>query len=180
MPAFLLPALAIAAAPAPGAQARPPVNRPVARLDLDRYMGLWHEIAHLPKFFQRKCDTDITAEYSRTGDGSIKVVNACRKEDGVLDAAGGQARTTDGAQGALEVSFLPDWLSWLPFAWADYWVLDVDPDYRWAVVGGPGRNALWILSREPRMDRELFDRLKSDARARGYPVDELEVVAPVH
>jgi apolipoprotein D and lipocalin family protein len=179
MSATLLLALAMAAAPTPGAQVPPPANRPVARLDLQRYMGTWHEIAHLPQFFQRKCDTDITAEYSRNADGTIKVVNACRTKEGVLDAAGGQARTTDGAQGALEVRFAPAWLSWLPFVWADYWVVDVDPEYRWAVVGGPGRDALWILSREPRMSRELFDRLKSDARARGYPVDKLKVMAPV-
>ncbi|GAB3732252.1 lipocalin family protein [Luteimonas pelagia] len=179
MPPSLLLVLAMAAAPSPAPATAAPVNRPVEQLDLQRYLGTWHEIAHLPQFFQRKCASDITAEYSRNADGSLKVVNACRTKEGVLDAASGQARTTGGPQGALEVRFAPAWLSWLPFVWADYWVLDVDPEYRWAVVGGPGRDALWILSREPRMSRALFERLKADARARGYPVEKLELMAPV-
>ena len=78
-----------------------------------------------------------------------------------------------GKPGALEVRFGPEWLSWIPAVWADYWVVDLDPDYRWAVVGGPDRDAMWILSRTPALDKATFDDIRNRAKRRGYPVAEL-------
>lgn len=161
------------------AQDRGIANAPVPALDLGRYAGKWHEIAHLPMFFQRQCVGDITAEYTPLEDDSIEVRNGCRTKDGSRDEAVGVARPVEGSPGALEVRFAPRWLSWFPGVWADYWVVDLDPDYRWAVVGSPGRKYLWILSREPRMDKALFERLVGDADARGYAVDDLVVAADV-
>lgn len=173
---FLLAALVAGAA---YAQSGTALNAPVPALDLDRYAGTWHEIAHLPMFFQRQCVGDITATYGRRADGDIDVLNSCRTREGVRDAASGVARPVAGTPGALEVSFVPRWLSWVPGVWADYWVIALDPDYRWAMVGGPDREYLWILSREPSMERALYDRLVADARARGYPVDDLILAGDV-
>ncbi|HEY0504182.1 MAG TPA: lipocalin family protein [Lysobacter sp.] len=154
-------------------------NAPVPELDLARYGGQWHEIAHLPMSFQRHCVGDITATYTANADGTIAVRNACRTAEGATEVSDGIARTVEGTPGALEVRFAPEWLSWLPWVWADYWVIDLDPDYRWAVVGGPDREHLWILSRTPEMNRALFQRLKARAAARGYRLRELKVVAPL-
>jgi apolipoprotein D and lipocalin family protein len=79
----------------------------------------------------------------------------------------------------LEVRFAPNWLSWLPFVWADYWVIDLDPGYTWAVVGEPDRDYLWILSREPAMDRVLFEQIKARAIAMGYDLGPLIMAAPL-
>lgn len=167
--AVLVSAAAIASSP----------NAPVAELDLQRYAGQWHEIAHLPMFFQRKCASDITATYTPRPDGTIEVRNACRKRDGSQQVSEGIARSIAERPGQLEVRFAPRWLSWAPGVWADYWVIALDPDYRWAVVGGPSRKYLWILSREPRMPQAQFDTLRADAAARGYPVDRLVMAAPL-
>ena len=169
--------LLLAMAPAASAGA-PLTNEPVSRLDLPRYLGTWHEIAHLPLFFQRQCRDTITATYRARDDGTIEVHNACRTRDGSMDDADGIARLTD-RPGALQVRFAPAWLSWLPWVWADYWVVELDPEYRWAVVGSPSRKYLWVLSREPRMERRLFDELRRHAAERGYPVDKLVLAAPV-
>lgn len=163
----------------PMAHAQELANEPVKQLDLERYLGQWHEIAHLPMFFQRQCVDDITATYTGMPDGRIAVHNACRTQDGKTDAADGVARTTGKAAGALEVRFAPAWLSWLPWVWADYWVLDVDPDYRWAVVGSPSRDYLWVLAREPHMQRTQFEALRHRAAQRGYPVEKLVMAAPL-
>lgn len=154
-------------------------NRPVALIDLQRYVGQWHEIAHLPLYFQRHCVDQITATYRLTPDGNMTVHNACRTADGRMESADGVARTTDGPAGALKVRFAPGWLSWLPWVWADYWVIDLDPDYQWVVVGTPGRKYLWILSRSPGMDGQLFRHLRARAEQRGYPVDQLLITAPI-
>nr|WP_101927493.1 MULTISPECIES: lipocalin family protein [Luteimonas] len=154
-------------------------NRPVDTLELDRYVGTWHEIAHLPMFFQRKCVDEITATYTPRDDGRIEVRNACRTQDGSRNESTGVAKTVDGAPGQLKVRFAPAWLSWIPGVWADYWVIDLDPDYQWAVVGGPSRKYLWILSRTPTMERALYERLVGDAAGRGYPVSRLVQAAPI-
>lgn len=151
----------------------------VEALDITRYAGEWHEIARLPMFFQRKCKDAITAQYMLRDDGMIGVRNRCRTEDDDIDEVDGVARRDPEHPGRLEVRFAPDWLSWLPLTWADYWVIALDPDYQWAMVGEPGREYLWILSRTPDMRQSQFDALKAQATAMGYDLEPLIVSAPL-
>lgn len=174
-----LPVWSMATEAAAGTALPPPLpsgspNEPVAEVDLARYTGVWYEVARLPMFFQRNCVRDTTATYGPAADGRLTVTNRCVTADGGVIDVSGIARPTARA-GALEVSFLPRALSWLPIGWADYWIIDLDPEYRWAVVGGPSRNALWVLSREPAIDPALLDRLRQRAEARGYVLDTLIV-----
>jgi apolipoprotein D and lipocalin family protein len=156
-----------------------PNNRPVAALELRRYLGTWHEIAHLPIHVQRQCIDQVTATYTARKDGRIRVRNACRNEAGSIDGSMGLMRAVAGQSGRLQVCYVPTWLSWLPFVWADYWVIDLDPGYQWAVVGGPSRKYLWVLARGPTMNRSLFERIKADALERGYMADRLIMTAPL-
>ena len=153
-------------------------NRPVPSLDLHRYAGQWHEIARLPMYFERKCLDAVVATYTPNPDGTVHIHNTCRTSKGRMSVEG-VARMKDNQPAALEVRFVPAWLTWLPMAWADYWVIEVDADYQWAVIGSPGRKHLWILSRRPTMDRALFQTLKEHSRQRGYPVDRLMMIAPL-
>lgn len=154
-------------------------NRPVPVLDLAQYLGLWHEIAHLPLFFQRNCLDGITAIYTQNADGSVAILNACRTRQGGRASSSGIARRQAHQAGALRVTFLPKALRWLPFGWADYWVIDLDAAYQWAVVGSPSRKHLWILSRRPAMPRTVFDELVGRARQRGYAVERLILAAKI-
>ena len=157
---------------APGAATLP--NVPVGHVDLARYAGTWYEQARLPMYFQRKCVADTTAHYGLNADGTVSVVNRCRREDGGMQEAEGIARTVGGRTSTLEVRFAPAWLSWLPVVWGDYWVIALDePGYRWAMVGAPKADYLWILSRSPRLDPTVLERLLVQARAMGYPVDRV-------
>ena len=169
---LMLPLMLLVSTPA---LAQPPLQA-VPDLDLARYAGTWHEIARLPMYFERKCVRDITATYTPREDGTIAVSNACVKADGETMASDGVARLAGGNPAKLEVRFAPDWLSALPFVWADYWVIAVDADYRWAIVGEPGREYLWILSRDPALDAATFEGLKARARMLGYDLDKLIVV----
>ncbi|GAB2315468.1 lipocalin family protein [Stenotrophomonas maltophilia] len=171
----LLACLLLAALPVIAAE---PV-RAVDTLDIDRYAGQWHEIAHLPVSFQKQCVGEITANYGLRRDGRISVTNACRNGDGERVVAEGVARPVAGHPGQLQVRFVPDWLSWVPLVWADYWVLALDPDYQWALVGEPDRKYLWILSRLPEMDRARFEQLKAKAETMGYDLGPLRLMAPI-
>lgn len=141
-------------------------------LDLDRYLGLWYEIARFPNRFERGC-AGVTAEYARRPDGRISVVNTCHKgsPDGPMEVAEGVARVV--APGKLEVTFVP----WLPFARGDYWVLHVDPAYSVAVVGEPGGRTGWILARDPHLAPAKYDKAVSALRTMGYDTDQLQLVA---
>lgn len=151
----------------------------VETLDITRYAGEWYEIARLPMFFQRKCVDQIITQYTLRDDGLVGVRNSCRDKDGDSRVVDGVARHDADHPGRLQVRFAPDWLSWLPFTWADYWVIALDPEYQWAVIGEPGREYLWILSRTPDMSHARFDALKAEVVAMGYDLDALIVSAPL-
>ena len=100
---------------------------PISTLDVQRYLGRWHEIAKFPNRFQKKCASDTSAEYSLLPDARLQVINRCRLQSGDIDQAVGQARQVGGASSArLQVRFAPTWLSFLPWVWGDYWVVDLD------------------------------------------------------
>ncbi len=146
-----------------------PELQTVPRVDLGRYVGTWFEIASFPQRFQRGC-TATTATYTLRDDGQIEVVNRCRKgsPDGPEKVAKGRARVVDPSTNAkLEVSFF-----W-PF-WGDYWIVDLGADYEYAVVGHPGRDYLWILSRTPTMDPELYASIVRRLQGQGYETDRLQ------
>ena len=141
----------------------------VPHVDVRRYLGTWYEIATIPQRFQKGC-VGVTAHYSLRADGAIDVVNVCRKGklDGKVSSVRGKAWIVDKATNAkLKVRFF-----W-PFAGA-YWIIELDPDYRWAVVGHPARTYYWILSRTPQMDPAVYDELLRRAAAKGYDTGRIK------
>ena len=172
--ACLLAALFAQVGPAAAADASPAPVEPIAALDVPRYMGTWYEIARYPIWFQKKCAGDSRADYSLLESGEVRVVNRCREADGEVAEAVGLARQLGAADSPrLEVRFAPAWLSFLPMVWGDYWVLDLDPDYRLVAVGEPSREYLWILSRTPTVDARAYSELLERLAARGFDVDRL-------
>jgi apolipoprotein D and lipocalin family protein len=147
-------------------QPNPPQT--VERVDLQRYLGQWYEIARYPHSFEKDC-TGVTAEYARKKEGTIAVTNTCylHSLEGEKSVAEGQAYVVDGSRGAkLRVTFF-----W-PF-YGDYWILELAPDYRYALVGSPDRQYLWLLSRSKTLtsrDRTLLLRRAEEA---GYDLDRL-------
>ena len=140
----------------------------VEHVELKRYLGTWYEVASFPQSFQRGC-TGSTASYSLLEGGDIQVVNKCRLDalDGEEKTATGRARVVDATTNAkLEVSFFR------PF-WGDYWIIQLEPDYHYAVVGNPSRDYLWILSRTPHLDDATYEEILSKLKAAGYPLDRL-------
>jgi apolipoprotein D and lipocalin family protein len=137
----------------------------VPHVELERYLGKWYEIARLPFRFEDDC-TDITATYSLSKNGNISVLNGCLKS-GKLKQAKGKAKVVDkNTRAKLKVTFF-----W-PFS-ADYWIIDLGKEYDYAVVGTPNRKYLWILSRTPQMDGELFSRIIESVKSKGFDVSKL-------
>ena len=137
----------------------------VAKVELDRYLGKWFEVAHLP-FKYEDGATDITATYSLLKNGNVGVLNECLK-DGKVKASRGKARVVDKVTDAkLKVTFF-----W-PF-YGDYWIIKLGENYDYSVVGTPNRKYLWILSRTPKMDQKLYSELIDFAKSKGFNTDDL-------
>lgn len=148
-------------------------------VDLGRYAGRWYEIARLPNRFQERCASDVAVTYALRPDGRVSVVNECRERDGRIARAEGVARRADakGPASRLKVRFAPAWLSFLGLVWGDYWIVELDPDYQYAVVGDPSRKYLWILSRRRELDAATYDSLVASAARLGFDASRLERTA---
>lgn len=143
----------------------------VDNVELGRYTGRWYEIARYPNSFERDC-VGATADYALRADGRIRVLNTCLEGslDGNARTIEGVARVVDRSTNAkLAVTFFP------PFE-GNYWILELGNEYEYAVVGEPSRSYLWILAREPVLDKDVFEDILSRLPDRGYEPHRLERV----
>jgi apolipoprotein D and lipocalin family protein len=133
--------------------ALPPVST-VNSVDLQQYLGKWYEIAAIPQSFQAQCVGNTTAEYALAENDLISVVNTCDTASGQPSVATGRAKVVDKTTNAkLKVTFV-NLLGWQFLFGGDYWILGLGENYSYAVVGAPGRDYAWILSRTPELSEE--------------------------
>ena len=150
----------------------------VASLDVPRYLGTWYEIAKFPNWFQKKCVSNTKAVYTAKPDGNLRVLNSCKTAGGETSEAEGLARQI-GAKDSpkLEVRFAPEWLSFLPLVWGDYWVIDLDSQYQVAAVSDPRREYLWVLSRTPQLDPKVYADLLQRLKQQQFDIQKLELTS---
>lgn len=144
------------------------VLRTVESVDLPRYAGRWFEIARYPTRYERRCEKNATAEYTLRRGNRLYMENRCTTAAGKFDVARGTARLADTwSRAKMRVKY-----SCFARA-ANYWIIDLDEDYRWAVIGEPKRRLLWILSRTPAMDEATYSGICSRLVTQGYDPDKL-------
>ena len=135
-----------------------PTNKSV---DINAYTGTWYEIARFEHFFEKDCK-NVTATYTLKNDGKIGVINKCTNiQDNEKKEATAIAYAIDNTNSKLKVSFFR------PF-YGDYWIIDVDKDYKVALVGSPSREYLWILSRDKKIDTKIKEELILKASKLGF------------
>ena len=140
----------------------------VSTVDLKRYMGMWYEIARLPNYFERKLKC-TSANYTLRDDGRITVLNKgyYLTDPQKSTSARGVAWIPDkNSPAKLKVQFF-----W-PFS-GDYWIMELDKEYRYVLVGDPSHKYLWILAREKEMDEQTYNMLLSKAVENGYDVKSI-------
>lgn len=137
----------------------------VDSVDLKRYLGHWYEIAAYPKWFERGM-THVTAQYTLDGD-KIRVTNSGIRNGKRKDAHAKAWPVKGSGNAKLKVQFF-----W-PFK-SDYWIIDLAPDYSWAVVSDPKRSSLWILSRTKVMPEQIYSDICRRLAANGFDLEELK------
>jgi apolipoprotein D and lipocalin family protein len=141
----------------------------VANLDLQKYLGTWYEIARYDHSFERGL-VGVTAKYSMREDGKLKVLNSGYKNslEGEYSEAIGKAKIPDPVNDPAKLK-----VSFFLFFYGDYYVMELDTDYQWAIIGSSSDKYLWILSRKPQMENEMYSELLEKLKKRGYDVSSL-------
>jgi apolipoprotein D and lipocalin family protein len=142
----------------------------VSNVDLNRYSGKWYEIASFPQRFQKGCHC-TTAEYTISEKGYVIVENRCNKDSitGKESYIKGKAFVDKNSGNAkLKVQFF-----W-PFK-GKYWIIDLADDYSYAVVGHPNRSYLWILSRTPKMNEEVYKQILIRIKEKQFDLSKLKL-----
>lgn len=157
--------------------------QPLPALEVAPYMGTWYQVLWFPNFFQRQCVADTAATYRDLGDGTVEVFNRCRRADGSTDSVRGIARPPRGVArieagqlrpARLEVSFLPAWLRWTGIGWGAYWVVDLAPDGRYAIVSEASREYLWVLARQQALTADDEAAVRARLQALGFDLTKLQ------
>jgi lipocalin len=141
---------------------------PITGFELEKYLGTWYEIARFPHNFEKNLE-GVTATYSMKKNGMVKVENAGYKNslEGKFKTATGKAKYGgESSTGYLKVSFFL-------FFYGDYFIMELEKNYQWALIGSSSPNYLWILSRDPQMDDELYNELTQKLIDRGYDLSKL-------
>lgn len=144
----------------------------VDHVDLTRYQGKWYEIGSIPQSFQKQCVGRTTAEYEILADtGEVKVLNSCATKDGSRSSSEGRAKVVDTETNAkLKVTFAKVGGRWVYLFGGKYWIIKLDPNYQYVVVGHPTRDYGWILSRNPAMPIEKVRELAMFLKSEGYDI----------
>ena len=180
----LFSALLSFAAAAGNAHAKPAALQPLPALDVAAYMGTWYQVLWIPNRFQKQCVSDTAATYRDLGSGAIEVINRCRMADGQPDSVTGLARPPSGVAhieggqlkpARLEVSFLPAWLRWTGIGWGAYWVVDLAPDGRYAIVSEASREYLWVLARQPALTPDDDVAVRGKLQALDFDLSKVQV-----
>lgn len=140
----------------------------VTNIDINKYSGKWYEIARLPNFFEKDLEC-VSAEYTLLKDGKIKVLNKGRKENNInkISKAEGVAWIPNKENsGKLKVQFF-----W-PFA-GDYYIIVLDSNYQYALVGDPYRKLLWILNRTTTIDSSTYNHLLKIASHNNFDTSKI-------
>ncbi len=152
-----------------------PELKTVSYVDLNRYIGTWHQIAYLPNSFQKNCTINTTATYSLRSDGKIGVHNECSKKNGKRKTIDGKAKIIDTLTNAkLSVKFF--WFQ----PGGDYWIIDLADDYSYAVVGAPNRKYLWILARNPSMESTQYNQILERIKEKDFDISKIQITSDMY
>lgn len=150
-----------------------------SHFDVQRYMGQWHQVAATPAWFQSDCFFGTKANYALMANGQVKVLNTCETANKRHKQAEGRARfLTDRTDGRLEVTFLQMLGFWMWPVAGDYWIVALDQDYQWSVVGQPSRKYAWVLGRSATLDPAALREIRVILERESYDTCKLMMTTP--
>lgn len=145
----------------------------VPKVDLNRYMGKWYEVAKIPNTFQKTCISDITVNYTLLANNHVAGVNTCRKANGELYQLAVDGKVQDASNAKIVFKITSSWLRFIPMIRADYWIVDLANDYSYAAVATADGKYLWILARQPQLAESVYLQIVQRVAKLGFATDKL-------
>lgn len=143
------------------------VVQTIEKLEIDRFLGTWYEIASAPTRFQKNCVANSKADYSLMEIDLLKIENSCDTKNGTTIAEG-RAKIKDTKTNAKLTVTFTKFISWVYLFGGDFWVLDIASDYSYALIGEPGKRYAWVLSREQTLSDIKLERAYKILNKNGY------------
>ncbi len=146
---------------------------PVKNLDIEKFMGKWYVISNIPNFIEHKA-TNSYDEYVLNSDGTIEIFYHAFKNDNPITV---KQRAT-----ILDSENNSEWRLKLkkpciPFLRLPYKVIIIDIDYQYMAVGYPNNKYGWIMSRDNKMDDDLYFEILNTLESKfGYNPKEFQKV----
>ena len=141
----------------------------VKDLDLDRFMGDWHVIANIPTFIEKNTTNNLES-YSLRDDGNVDITFTVTTEAGERKSYSATGFVLDQNQPSRwRVQFF--WPVKFPF-----YVIELDEEYSYTVIGLPNRKYVWVMAREPQMDPVIYQDILARLSDIGYNVDDIQKV----
>ena len=149
----------------------PPRTSTVESVDVARYLGTWYELGSVKQFFSLGL-VNTRADYSLLPSGAIGVRNTGNyfAAEGPLSQIVGTAVPVDASNARLNVSFTGTNSANPP---GNYWIVDLDADYQWAIVSDATGTSGFILSRDRSVSDAFYDELLQRAEAKGVVTSNL-------
>lgn len=145
----------------------------VPKVELNRYMGKWYEIAKIPNTFQKTCISDITVNYTLLANNHVAGVNACRKANGELYKLNIDGKVQDASNAKIVFKITSSWLRFIPMVRADYWIVDLAQNYSYAAVATADGKYLWILARQPQLDQSVYQQILQRVAKQGFATEKV-------
>lgn len=164
---LLLPVLTLALSSCSSTAPQPAPLTTVEKVDTKRYAGTWFEIARYPNQYEDDVHY-VRTHYTANKDGSINIRNQARTPEGLRQSEGVAVPLPGSGNSKYKIKFSS-------FE-GDYWIVGLDPQYRWAIVSEPNRDYLWFISKTPRVSKATYEEMQRVATAKGYDVSQLELV----
>jgi apolipoprotein D and lipocalin family protein len=157
------------------AKSKPPLQTQ-AKVDMNRFLGLWYEIAYTPNPFEKHCVGNTTDEYFQLSPRLLKVINRCDTK-GKPFMAEGRSKILDDSGAKQRTTFLK-LLGWIYLPFGDFWITALDKDYQYFIVAQPSRRYGWIMGRTPSLPTETLQHLAQKLKEQGY--DPCQFVTTPH
>ncbi|HQV23573.1 MAG TPA: lipocalin family protein [Agitococcus sp.] len=146
----------------------------VPKVDLNRYMGKWYEIAKIPNSFQKTCVSETTVTYTLLANHHVAGVNACKKANGELYQLKIDGKVQDASNAKIVFKITSSWLRFIPMVRADYWIVDLAADYSYAAVATADGKYLWILARQAQLNDSVYEQILQRVAKQGFAIQKVQ------
>lgn len=139
------------------------------KVDIEKFMGVWYVHGYTPTAIDKNA-WNGTETYEQLPNGKIQTTYEFRK-----GSAEGKLKTYHPVGTIVNTETNAEWrMRFFGIINAAYYILYVDPDHTFTVIGHPNKKFAWIMSREPEIKEDRYSELRRELKEREYDLSNFE------